>query len=112
MAPGQPTGSRARTRRPGVARIVYTDLDGYWYLVDVPVGHEDRPDLGVRVGPPDLSDLGLPQEIAVELNHQLYNRELYTREDARQRPQEVTAALQAAYRVSATKLLNLYQTGG
>lgn len=111
MADRESNGVSYRSRRQGVSRIPYTDPQGFKWLVDVPQGMEDRPELGVRVGPPDLSDTDLPEDIARRLNHQLFNRGIITTEQATARTGEITAALSAALKVSTTTILNLYQGG-
>lgn len=63
---------------------------------------------GVLVGPPDLSELGLPEDIEVRLNNELFNRGLITKRDLRRRGAEVVAALQAALKVDAQRIIELY----
>jgi hypothetical protein len=65
--------------------------------------------MGIPVGPPNLSELGLPENIERALSIELFNRGLITRDDVRRRPQEVLAALQAALKINATKIMNLYR---
>ena len=63
---------------------------------------------GVLVGPPDLGMLNLPEEIEVRLNNELFNRGLITKQDLRKRGAEVIAALQAALKIDAQRIVELY----
>lgn len=108
MESNQSRRDRGRTRREGVVRTKYTDDEGQTFTVEVPPGREAMASMGVVVGPPDLSALGLPDEVRVRLNNQLYNRGLITRADVRRHPESVAAALMAALKVNATQVSNLY----
>lgn len=75
----------------------------------LPNGSEgEAPEIGVPVGPPDTSGLGLPEDVAVRLHNQLVARGLLETKNLRGRTQELFAALQAAYKVDVIKLRNLY----
>lgn len=67
--------------------------------------------MGVPVGPPNLSELGLPLEMEVRLNNELAARGIFTSEDARKRRSEIVAAIQAAIKVDAGRIVDIY-TGG
>lgn len=115
MEPGE-LNERSQDRRGGGAietklmvRANYEDPEGRWWVVLVPVGHEDEAHMGIPVGPPDLSPLGLPEPVEVRLHNQLFNRGLLTARDLKGRTQEVFAAIQAAYRVDLTAVTALYQ---
>ena len=84
-------------------------MDGRKYLVEVPEGFEHLAQSGLRIGPPDLEPLGLPIDYEVRLNNQLYDRKLFTLADVRLRPEEIKAALQAAFRVDVLTIRNLYK---
>lgn len=90
--------------------VEYVDPKGCKYLVTLP---DDAPDehapFGIRIGPPDLAELGLPIELEVRLNNLLYARKLLTRADVRRRKQELFAVWQSAVSVDATTLHNLYE---
>lgn len=77
---------------------------------------DKRPDsearVGVPLGPPPLTDLGLPLEVEVRLHNQLFDRGLIYERDARQRPSEVVSAVIAAYRVDASRVIGIYQGNG
>jgi hypothetical protein len=87
----------------------YTDSDGRSWAVLLPdkAPDEDAP-MGLHVGPPSLDSLGLPKEVAIRLHNQLFDRGIFTLKEARVRRTEIFAALQAAYQVDSTILLNLY----
>jgi hypothetical protein len=74
----------------------------------VPPGREADAALGIVLGPPDLTGLRLPEAVAVRLHNELHSRGLLTEQDARRRPAEVYAALQAAYRTDVAALLSIY----
>jgi CRISPR/Cas system CMR-associated protein Cmr3 (group 5 of RAMP superfamily) len=90
--------------------VVYKDSAGRKYLVQIP---ENAPDshakLGVRVGPPDLSELKLPLTLEVRLNNALFDRGLIKLSDVRRRHAELIAVWQAVLRVDSTVLRNLYE---
>ena len=90
-------------------RATWTDEEGRRWHVLLPAGapDEEAPH-GLLLGPPDLSELGLPPEIEIRLHRALEARGLITAEDARRRPQDITAALQSAFRVSAQRVQALY----
>lgn len=75
-----------------------------------------RPDsdasVGIPLGPPPLTDLGLPLDVEVRLHNQLFDRHLLREADVRQRPGEVVSAVAAAYRVDATRVIGIYQGNG
>lgn len=92
----------------GTRRVEYKDKNGYKFLVEIPAGA--APEMakhGVVIGPPDLSELGLPKAVEVRLNNALYDRRLFTRRDLKR--DDLFAALQGAYRVDVTTLDNLYR---
>lgn len=76
--------------------------------MEVPEGFESMPEAGIRIGPPDLESLNLPLEIEVKLNNQLFERNLITWSDVRQRPDEIKAALSAALKLDFHKVYYLY----
>ena len=67
---------------------------------------------GIVVGPPDLSDLGLPEEVTIRLHNELFNRGIIRRSDARPKRAEIHAALMAALRVDAERIITLYEEQG
>lgn len=90
--------------------VDYTDTDGRKWRVRVPDDCPvDRYSEGIPVGPPALAALGLPLELEIRLHNELHARKLFTTRDAMRRPQEVTAALQAALKVNMQRLQSLYR---
>lgn len=79
-------------------------------IVQVPEGTpENRYAQGIVVGPPDLSTLGLSEEVTTRLHNELFHRGIVRRGDARMRRPEVHAALVAALRVDVEHIVNLYE---
>lgn len=64
--------------------------------------------MGMPLGPPSLESLGLPEEQEVRLHNQLFDRRLYTRQDAQRRRQDIMGALFAAFKVDAQRIVDLY----
>lgn len=64
---------------------------------------------GVLIGPPDLASLGLNEEVTTRLHNELYNRGILRRSDVRYRRPEIHAALMAALRVDADRIVALYE---
>jgi hypothetical protein len=92
-------------------KAVWIDIQGRKWLRQVPKGHEDEAQFGIELGPPDISSLGLPEAISINLHNELFNRGLITWDDVKQRPGEVQAALQAALKVDAGMIMGLYKGG-
>lgn len=92
-----------------MVQVKLEDEDGRLFMVLIPEGDEDHPERGVVLGPPYLDDLDLPLDVEVKFNNQLFNRGLITKRDLRGHGAELTAALQAAFRVSANKVAALYE---
>ncbi len=95
------------TEQPPLVNVDYKDPEGYWWRVRVPQGCEDA-SMGIPIGPPDLTALGLPPDIQRRLHNQLHARGLLTRRDLNGRMKEVVAAVQATYRVDAQAVTALY----
>ena len=88
-------------------KVQYKDSDGRlsWRLIP-----DEAPDseaiVGAIVGPPPLFVLDLPLEVEVRLNNELFARGIITESDATRRRSEVVAALQAALRVDAGRIVD------
>lgn len=67
---------------------------------------------GVLIGPPDLTSLGLGEEVTTKLHNELYNRGIIRRSDAKTRRSEVHAALMASLRIDADRIISLYEEQG
>lgn len=90
--------------------VTFKDAQGRKFLVEVPNdAPESHAKLGVRLGPPDLSELKLPLSLEVRLNNALFDRGLIRRGDVRRRLPELIAAWQSVLRVDASILMNLYE---
>lgn len=87
----------------------WTDRDGRQWRTLIPTdAPESEAELGVPDGPPSLAALQLPIEIEVRLHNELYARRIFYYRDARRRPAEVMAALQAALKLDAHHIIDLY----
>lgn len=64
---------------------------------------------GVVLGPPDLTTLGLSEEVTTKLHNELFNRGIIRRNDARMARPEVHAALMSALRIDADRIISLYE---
>jgi hypothetical protein len=79
-------------------------------VIQVPEGTpETRWGQGILVGPPDLSALGLPEEVTTRLHNELFHRGIVRRGDAKLRRPEVQAALSAALRIDVEHIITLYE---
>lgn len=91
--------------------VRHQDPDGRRFAVALPDYEADSAAiLGIRLGPPDLEGLGLPKDIEIRLNNQLYDRGLITAKDVKTRLPEVHAALMAALKVDAASVAGLYRS--
>lgn len=92
--------------------VTYKDTMGRLFKVSLP---DDAPDsdamFGIVVGPPELDALGLPPDIEVRLNNQLFTRGIFTPLDAKRRREDITNALIAALKVDTNRLIELYLGG-
>lgn len=111
MAAGDERRQADRSRREALKGLVKAELvdeGGRHWAVMVPF-EDDDPEKGIVIGPPDVSELGLPESVSVKLHNELYRRGLITKDNLRGRAGEVFAALQAAYKADTTAVLNLYR---
>lgn len=98
-----------KERVMGTERVLYEDETGRRWTVLVPEGHPEQAEMGMVLGPPDTSSMGLPEDIAVRLHNELQDRGLLTRDDLRHRERELQAALQAALRLNVQRLMGAYR---
>lgn len=104
--------SRSAVVRPKVDVLVRTDYqddDGRWWAVLVPEGRQGDASMGIPIGPPDLTPLGLPTGIEIRLHNELFHRGLLTQNNLKGRAREVFAALQAALHVDVATVTGLYR---
>lgn len=88
---------------------IYKDAEGRKFKVLLPDDSgDDEAEYGIPIGPPDLSELGLPLSIEVKLNNQLFARGLFKKEDLKKRRQDLLGALQSALSIDANKIEALY----
>lgn len=93
--------------------VAVSDAAGRMTVRVVPDGaHERTWAAGVVLGPPDLSVLQLPEEVTTRLHNELFNRQIIRRSDARRARAEVVAALMAALRVDADRIIQAYEENG
>lgn len=94
----------------GLKQVSYTDEEGRIKAVMLPESSsEDEAQLrGIPIGPPSLEELGLPKEIEVALNNELFHRGILTPRDALKRRPEIMSALQAALRLDSEKVFVAY----
>ena len=90
--------------------ILYTDEVGRKRSVLIPdTAPNSDASLGIVVGPPPLDSLGLPLEVEVRLNNQLYDRELFTLADLQRRPNDLLGAVLSAMKVDALRVKQVYR---
>lgn len=63
---------------------------------------------GIVVGPPDLSRLGLPEEVEIVLNNELFIRGIITKRDTIKGREEMFSALQYAFSVTVDRIMECY----
>ena len=90
-------------------RVAYTDRAGRQWATMLPDGKPDSDaSTGIPLGPPSLEALKLPKELEVRLHNQLFEREIFTAQDAKRRGKELQAALKVALRVNVARLREVY----
>lgn len=91
------------------AKLVETTIDGRKYIVSVPENSEPVSyHMGIIIGPPDLSLLGLTEEQEARLHMELYVRGFITKKDVLKNREELIAALQAALTLSVERIVECY----
>jgi hypothetical protein len=94
---------------PNLRRVEYKDQDGRLKVTMLPPEALDLEAAnGIPVGPPKLEELGLPLELEINLNNELFYRGILTASDAIKRRPEVVAALMAALKVDAGRIVDIY----
>lgn len=90
-------------------RATYRDETGKFKVTLIPADElEENADRGVPVGPPDLGELGLPEEIEVRLNNELYYRGILTAQDALKHRSDIMSALQATLKLDVESVIHQY----
>lgn len=89
----------------------YTDSKGRKIAVQLPDGAPDSDAmLGIRIGPPSLESLDLPEAVEVRLHNQLYARGIHTYAEALRRRRDIQSALMAALRVDTEMVVQAYNS--
>ena len=91
-------------------QTTYTDSHGRKFEVLLPVDSDNsQARHGLRLGPPDLSPLGLPLDVEVRLNNELHRRGIITLLDANTQLVRIQEAVNQTLRMSAGKIRDLYR---
>lgn len=87
----------------------YKDETGRKFAVWLPDGMpESEARLGIHIGPHDISELGLPEDISVRLHNELFDRRIFTSKDARARKAELVGAVMSACKATAERIQEIY----
>ena len=90
-------------------KISYKDSEGRHKVVLLPEDEsEENAAIGVPVGPPDLSELGLPVDMEIRLNNELFYRGILTPQDALKKRSEVSAAIQSTLKLDTEHIVTIY----
>jgi hypothetical protein len=90
-------------------KISFKDEYGRHKVVLLPEEEsEENAAIGVPVGPPDLSELGLPAEMEIRLNNELFYRGILTPQDALKKRPEVSAAIQSVLKLDTERIVTIY----
>ena len=91
-------------------RAQYTASDGRVFVTAIPEAAPDtHADIGVPIGPPDLSTLKLPDDWTVRLQNALVAHGILTYEDYRRNPMAVRGAINSAMREQLRELEAIYR---
>src|SRR5881392_3875623 len=88
-------------------RASWTDTEARKKVVLIPE-ESNQAEMGIPVGPPDLSELGLPLELEVRLNNELAARDILTPIEALKGRAEISSAIQSALRVDVDRIIQAY----
>ena len=90
--------------------VRHTDPTGRVWITSIP---DDAPNshasMGLPIGPPDLSTLELPEELATRLHNALVERNILTWDQFRRNRTAVLGALKWALRADIQRLETLYR---
>lgn len=100
----------AYCRSMSLKRVSYTDSDGRKRVVLLPEEYSDdqAEAIGIPVGPPRLDELGLPLELEVRLNNELFHRGILEPNDALRRRPDIMGAIQSALKIDTDAIVTLY----
>lgn len=92
-------------------QVTYVDEIGRKWAMLVP---DNAPDsaahLGMTLGPVDLDPLGLPRAYAVRLHNALFDRAIFTSQQARKHPHDIASAIKEAMRPDVAAIIALYDS--
>lgn len=88
-------------------RASYIDPEGRKKVVLIPE-ESNEAEIGIPVGPPPLSELGLPLELEVRLNNELVNRGIITAIDALKNRTEISLAIQSTLKLDVDRIIQMY----
>ena len=88
-------------------RASYVDIEGRKKVVLIPE-ESDQPEMGIPVGPPDLTELNLPLELEVRLNNELVNRGILTPIEALKNRAEISLAIQSTIKLDVDRIIQAY----
>lgn len=92
--------------------VTYVDSIGRKFLSRIPDDSKDSDaQYGIIVGPPLLDGIGLPVQLEISLHNELFNRGIFTLNDAKRRRSEIVSALSRVLAVDANKVMEAYQNG-
>lgn len=90
--------------------VRHTDASGRIWITSIP---DDAPErhasMGLAIGPPDLSELDLPEDLSIRLHNALVERDILTWEQFRRNRKAVLGALKWALRADIQRLEQLYR---
>lgn len=88
-------------------RASWIDPEGRKKIVLIPE-ESDQAEMGIPIGPPALTELGLPLELEVRLNNELVNRGILTPVEALRNRAEISLAIQSALKLDVDKVVLMY----
>jgi hypothetical protein len=92
-------------------QVIYRDKDNYEWRVELPDGADDKDaDKGIPLGPPDVRELGLPDDLARRLHGALVSQGLFTYNDVMRAGgmRAIFSAWQSVLQVDASSIMSLY----
>ena len=91
-------------------QVSYTDESGRKWATLIPDNvPKSSANMGIPLGPPDLSGLNLEEELAVRLHNQLFERRLLTLDDVRRNRDSLVAAVMSAAKFDANRIVAIYK---
>ncbi len=92
--------------------VEYADETGRRFRTAIPADAPDsHADMGVPIGPPDLSAIEVPEDYSVQLQNALLERGILTYRDFRKKPMVVRGALNHVLKAQIRQLEAIYREG-